>query len=149
MAATLTYSGTLTVNTCWCGIRHAVPTELEEFQQRQHHDGENPISIFCPLGHQYVPSGRPRVAIERDRTAEAELRAERAEARAQAIADQLAAEQRAAKRAEKRAAAALCPIEGCGRQFVNLGRHMHSKHPEHVHPATPGKREKKGPTDGA
>jgi hypothetical protein len=28
MTQTLSYSGTLTVETCWCGCRHAIPSEL-------------------------------------------------------------------------------------------------------------------------
>src|SRR5262245_30141922 len=36
---TLTYTGELTVLTCWCGMRHAVPVELHNFQKRQHADG--------------------------------------------------------------------------------------------------------------
>lgn len=133
-AQQLTYSGELVVVTCWCGTPHAVPATLRDHQLRQHDDGRaDVIGIYCPLGHQHVPAGESKLDQQR-------RRAEEAEARAQAAVDQLAAEARARKRAEKRAAAALCPVEGCGRQFVNLGRHMHSKHPELVHPEAPGKR---------
>lgn len=40
-------------------------------------------------------------------------------------------------KARKRAAAALCPVEGCKRSFVNVAKHIETCHPDwhHDHPA--------------
>ena len=119
----LTYTGDLTITTCWCGTRHAVPTELYSFQERQHRDGGEVTSIYCPLGHAHVPAGKGRAAIERERR-------EQLEAQLTAAQDQLAAERREAKRAVKRAAAGVCPC--CQRSFVQMQRHMKAKHPEFI-----------------
>lgn len=57
---TMEFTDRLTVVTCWCGINHAVPANLRSFQERQHRDGEDVISIYCPLGHEHRPSGQVR-----------------------------------------------------------------------------------------
>jgi hypothetical protein len=119
---TLSYTSNLTVVTCWCGITHAVPEELRDYQLRQHDDG-HAFSIYCPLGHQYHPSGTSEVEKERKRR-------ERAELRSQQLADQLAAAEREQKRLAKRAAAGVCPC--CQRSFVQLTRHMKTQHPDYT-----------------
>ncbi len=49
MTTDLTYSGTLVPQTCWCGIRHAIPAELNREMNN------NPrTNAYCPLGHSYV-----------------------------------------------------------------------------------------------
>ncbi len=128
MAETLTYRGQLVVNICWCGIRHAVPAELEEEQQRQHNNGQEVRGIYCPLGHSYVPSGRGeaerlrrQLEIERDRRARETSRADQAEASA-------AAHKGHATRLRKRAKAGICPC--CNRTFKQLARHMKTQHPD-------------------
>lgn len=125
---TLTYIGRLVVNTCWCGIRHAVPEELENFQQRQHNDGESVTSIYCPLGHSYVPSGKG----EAQRLREKLKREEERNARLISENDQLEASRRAQKaattRARQRAKNGVCPC--CNRTFKQLARHMKSQHPD-------------------
>lgn len=126
---TLAYEGTLVVVTCWCGMRHAVPAELHEFQRRQHRDGVRGVTgIYCPLGHSHIPAGTPEVDKERRRR-------EAAEARACAIQDQLDAEQRAhaatkgqLTKTRKRVGKGVCPC--CNRHFVNVERHMATQHPE-------------------
>lgn len=125
---TLTFVGELTVITCWCGMRHAVPSELRNFQQRQHNDGGSVTSIYCPLGHQHAPAGegeaaklRRHLQTEADERTRAEAEREQAEASARA-------HKGAATKARKRAAAALCPC--CNRSFVQLRRHMATKHPD-------------------
>lgn len=55
--STLTSVGTLTITTCFCGIKHAVPTELYDHQLRQHHDGKATTGIYCPVGHKWHFSG--------------------------------------------------------------------------------------------
>ena len=44
---TLSYSAQLVIERCWCGIRHAIPAELQQ-QARDH--GE---TVYCPLGHRW------------------------------------------------------------------------------------------------
>jgi hypothetical protein len=124
---TIVYSCELTVMTCWCGMAHAVPTELQQYQQRRHNNGEKPPDIYCPLGHAHVPAGPGAAEVERRRR-------EQAETRARAIADQLAAEHRShaatkgqLTKTRKRVAAGICPC--CHRSFVQLARHMATKHP--------------------
>lgn len=126
---TLTYSGRLTVITCWCGMRHAVPEELRDFQLRQHNNGERNVQgIHCPLGHSHIPSGKGEAELERERR-------QRAETRTKAIQDQLDAEKRSHSatkgtltKTKKRIGKGVCP--GCHRHFANVERHMATQHPE-------------------
>jgi hypothetical protein len=135
MSLTLTYTGQLDIVTCWCGIPHAVPTELHDYQLRQHRDGKT-FSIYCPLGHTYIPSGQSRSAqleeqLERERRRAGRLAAERdqvaASLRAQRGATTRARNQR--DRDRQRIAAGVCPC--CNRTFQNLARHMAGQHPEY------------------
>ncbi len=130
MSDTLSYTGELTVLTCWCGMRHAVPEELRRHQLRQHNNRETVIGIYCPLGHSHVPAGKGEAEKERERR-------ERAEARAKAIQDQLDSETRAhaatkgqLTKTRKRVTNGVCPC--CGRSFANVQRHMRSKHPNEI-----------------
>lgn len=128
--ATLTYSGQLTVVTCWCGMRHAIPSELDDFQDRQHDNGERQTSIYCPLGHQHIRAGKGEAEKLRER-----LEGERR--RLAATRDLLAHEERShaatrghLTRTKKRVAHGVCPC--CSRTFQQLARHMKNKHPEYV-----------------
>jgi hypothetical protein len=130
MSETLTFTGELTVVACWCGMRHAVPAELRNYQQRQYDNGNSdPIGIYCPLGHTHIPAGESKIArIQRQRQwARDEAARERA-AREQAEAS-AAAYKGVATKAKKRAAAAVCPC--CNRSFVQLRRHLETKHPDY------------------
>jgi hypothetical protein len=126
---TLTYRGSLVVSTCWCGMRHAVPEELRDYQKRQHANGEPQMSIYCPLGHSHVKSGKGeaeklRQHLEWERERSARLAAERDQAQASARSYK-----GVATKARKRAAAAVCPC--CKRSFVQLRRHMEAQHPDY------------------
>lgn len=127
MSLTMEFTDTLVVVTCWCGINHAVPENLRDFQLRQHRDGKPVTSIYCPLGHQHAPAGkgeaeklRETLARERDRAARLAAQRDQAEASARAYKG-------AATRARKRAKAGTCPC--CKRTFQQLARHMASQHP--------------------
>ncbi len=129
--STLTYYASLTVTTCWCGMRHAIPEELHNIQLRQHRNGERVTPVYCPIGHAHIPAGEGEAQ-------RLQKQLERAEQRRQAERDlrehterQLAAQKGATTKAKKRAAAAVCPVEGCGRSFVQLRRHMATKHPDY------------------
>jgi hypothetical protein len=128
---TMTFSDTLVVMTCWCGINHAVPQNLRDFQMRQHNDGKQQVmSIFCPLGHQHAPAGRSESEKLRERLA----REERATTRLRAEKDQVEASLRATKGAntklKQRIANGVCPC--CHRTFKNVQRHMTTQHPDYV-----------------
>lgn len=125
---TLFYSGTLTTMTCWCGMRHAVPSELADLQQRQHADGREVKEIYCPLGHAHIPTGEPKVQrVERERECARNEAATRAAERDQAEAS-ARAYKGAATRVRNRAKAGVCPC--CKRTFKQLARHMSSQHPD-------------------
>lgn len=136
--ATLTYSGSLTIVTCWCGIPHAIPTELDDYRYRRHRGGRD-FAVYCPLGHAYVPSGESEV-VKLGRQLEAERRRTQAE---RAKHDQTKAELRETERrrcAEKgaktriknRVSKGVCPC--CNRTFQDLLRHMNTQHPDFCKP---------------
>jgi DNA repair exonuclease SbcCD ATPase subunit len=127
---TIEYTGRLTVLTCWCGMRHAVPEELRRQQVRQQDRGESVTSVYCPLGHSHIPAGKSQATIERERR-------ERLEAQLQHERDQHQAERRShaatkgqLTKTKKRISGGTCPC--CNRSFVNLARHMKGQHPEYV-----------------
>ena len=127
---TLTYSGTLVVVTCWCGMAHAVPEELRDYQLRQHRDDRNPIGIYCPLGHSHIPAGEGEAERLRKQL-------EREQQRLAATRDLLAHEERShaatrghLTRTKKRVGNGVCPC--CGRTFQQLARHMKVKHPDYA-----------------
>lgn len=125
----ITYSGRLTVTTCWCGIPHAVPDELYAYVLRQQRDGRAQTGIHCPLGHTWTFAGEgeaERLAreVERERAVASRLRAEKEAERRSHIATK-----GHATRLKKRIAAGVCPC--CKRSFNDLARHMAGKHPEY------------------
>ena len=122
MSGTFTYAGELVIEVCWCGMRHAVPRELVDHLRQQHKDGRPQTAIHCPLGHTWIIAGEGKAAL---------LRKELDEVEAQLLAtqDQLAAAEREAKRQAKRTAAGVCPC--CKRSFVQLSRHIKTKHPDY------------------
>lgn len=126
----LTYSGTLTTTSCWCGIHYAVPSEFYDMIERQHRDGRTQTKIYCPAGHTWEFSGEGEAEILRKRL-EAEQR------RRKAAQDLLRAEERSHSatrghltRTKKRVAGGVCPC--CNRTFVKLGQHMATKHPDYA-----------------
>lgn len=126
---TLTYSAELVITDCWCGIKLAIPSNL----YRQAHDHGQ--SVYCPLGHSFVFT-ETELQRERKRREKAEQEARWARQRRQAEQElrehterQLSAQKGATTRARKRAAAALCPC--CNRSFVQLRRHLATKHPDY------------------
>lgn len=123
MATTVTYSDTLVADSCWCGVWFAVPSVLHRAFVE---DGK---TLYCPLGHAVVVKVSDVAALRKD--------LERAKARETAVRDQLVASTRSnaalrgeATKARKRAAAGVCPC--CHRSFVQMARHIASKHPGFV-----------------
>lgn len=128
--ATLTYTGTLRIEQCWCGIRHAIPEELYiEARDR----GQR---VYCPLGHVWVFGNTTQQELEK---AQQKLADERR--RVQATRELLAQEERShaatrghVTRKKKQLAkvrAGVCPVDGCHRHFTNLDRHIATKHPDY------------------
>jgi hypothetical protein len=120
----LTYTERLTVVHCTCGIAFAIPVDLN--QQLLDHRPRK--SVWCPLGHQWHYTGK----TDAEREKEARLAAERRE---RAVRDLLQQEERSHSatkgqltKVKKRVQNGVCPR--CNRTFVNLQRHMASKHGE-------------------
>jgi ssDNA-binding Zn-finger/Zn-ribbon topoisomerase 1 len=130
-----TYAGDtdLSVMTCpSCGITYAIPQTLKENAYKK---GNYQIMWHCPNGHE-LGYGQGETERQRKRADEAEARAKRAQQRAEAERDlrehterQLSAQRGATTRAKKRHAAGVCPC--CKRSFVQLKRHMETKHPDY------------------
>lgn len=136
MALTLTHTLTFEKQDCInCKIVFLVP---EGFTAQRREDCK---TFYCPNGHSMVYSKEQteeaKLRRERDRLKQEAARledraraAERAEAAAQEHAEYQARRAAAARgqvtRLKNRAAAGVCPC--CNRTFVNLQRHMASKH---------------------
>lgn len=120
---------TLTEMECGqCGVMFAIP---ETMQAEKLRDGG---SWWCPNGHgrhyaepevdrlrSQLKAAKAREVHERDQRRAAETARQAAERRAAAAWGQVT-------RLKNRAAAGVCPC--CKRHFVNLERHMGSKHPD-------------------
>lgn len=109
--------------TCWCGMPFALPASLDRAARDAGH------TIYCPLGHTLVwkETEETRLRRERDRLKQDAAR----------LSDEISAQRKRAEEAEKklvqakrRATAGVCPC--CTRTFVNVQRHMKSKHPNVV-----------------
>ena len=133
---TLTFTGELTVTSCWCGIRLAIPSSL----YREAHN--NGVAVYCPLGHTFVwketEADRLRAQIKQT---EHSLRIARASA--VAARDQRDAAERSnaayrgwITRLRNRIANGVCPVKDCHRNFADVRQHIASVHPEwaHEHP---------------
>jgi hypothetical protein len=126
---TYTETHVMVTTTCAsCGIVFGVP---EAWDKRRRADGKG---FTCPNGHSLTYGETDEDRLKKELEA-SERKAEQAEARQRHLQDQYDASERskAALRGEltktkKRAAAGVCP--GCNRSFVQLQRHMSTKHPE-------------------
>jgi len=108
---------------CW--IEYAIPEGLE----RKAREVKDRKSIYCPNGHSWHYTGEREVDIERRKRQQLEQANARLHEEAQkAIRDRNAA-QRDLKRHRTRTKAGLCPC--CNRSFVNMQRHMATKHPDY------------------
>lgn len=117
-----------------CGVWHGIPERLN--QQALDKRGPNGKQIYCPNGHTWHYTGKTEAERLKDQLEQAQREKIWAENRASRIAMERDAAQRQASafkgqatRARKRAQAALCPVEGCGRSFIQMKRHLSAKHP--------------------
>ncbi len=120
---TLTWIGTLTTTSCWCGIGMAIPKDLYDWANRDH-----TRHIYCPLGHTWVFAGETEeTKLKRwlknaeDRATAIQAEKDRAEASRRAWKGQ-------ATKLRNRAAAGACPF--CGESVFQLTRHVARKHPD-------------------
>jgi hypothetical protein len=113
-----------------CGIVYAVPQDWYASLNRQHDRGDHDVKWYCPNGHVTVFSREAKyVAIERERDRLKQDNARLDEARIKAERRLLVVQKEVKSRA-KRAAAGVCPC--CNRTFIQLARHMKTKHPDEV-----------------
>lgn len=128
--STFTYTEELTVVSCWCGMTYAVPEALYRHMRTKRDNNERQPDVYCPLGHTWVISGQSELDKERDRAKrlertlanrEEDLRSERA--------SHIATKGQLTK-TRRRVSNGVCPC--CNRSFVQLTRHMKTKHPEYI-----------------
>jgi hypothetical protein len=123
---TMTYSGTLTVTTCWCGIKLAVPDNLYRWARQSESN-----ALYCPRGHTFVYGDSEedrRKRVERQLAHERERRQAERELR-EHTEHRLRAQKGATTKARKRHAAGVCPV--CSRSFQQVRRHMATQHPDY------------------
>lgn len=126
---TITYTGSLVVTSCWCGIDVAIPESLYNEARRNHDKG-----VHCPLGHVFVYTGQTELQEERAARKRAEDRAAAALARADQAEKSAAAYKGQATRLRKRAITGTCAF--CHRHFANVERHVSTQHPNEKPEAT-------------
>lgn len=128
--AVMTYTETLETTQCWCGIHLAVPSNLLRTARENHR------SIYCPLGHTFVfaesEADKLRKQLEKAESLAARRLAQLdgAQATTRTLERRVAAQKGELTKAKKRAANGVCLC--CNRQFVDVLKHMRSKHPEMV-----------------
>jgi hypothetical protein len=120
---TLTYSGTLIVTSCWCGIALGVPSDLYQRAKRDHSK-----NIYCPLGHSFVYLGETEAAKEKRLRERAEDRLAAERARADGAEASLRATKGHVTRLRKRVLDGECGL--CGRHLRDLARHVARVHPD-------------------
>lgn len=126
---TIVFSTTFRTQNCInCGVPFAMPSNVDDQFRR------NGNSFYCPNGHSQFYTDTEIKKMRR-----LEEQAERARLRESAVRDQLAAAERSARaykgvatRTKNRAKKGVCPVVGCKRHFVNVERHIISKHPNYI-----------------
>ena len=108
-----------------CGVWHAIPTTM--------HASAVEAGGFwtCPNGHRrgYTEGRKAREEVLRERDRLRQKLAERDDTIAKEMSARMKAEA-ALKSAKSRAARGVCPC--CNRTFLNVQKHMRTKHPEAV-----------------
>lgn len=99
---------------CWCGLPHAIPTDLYENAKR------TGGVVYCPIGYQWIHREQSEFAKLQSQVASLTLSVQEKD-------NLLAEERREKERVLKRARRGLCVF--CKRTFPNVTAHMRSKHP--------------------
>lgn len=126
---TITYTGTLIVTSCWCGIQLGVPDSLYRKAQ-----SDKTFAIHCPVGHEFVyrqnSTDRERARADQ---AEADARFWREQNRTSELNLEFQRRSNIAlkghlTRYRKRVALGVCPVAGCHRHFPNVQSHVQTVH---------------------
>ena len=126
--STFTYNGReLFFDTCpTCKAGHAFPMSLYYSAK-----ANSKISIVCPHGHEWHYKSQRQIdeeaEVRRERDRLKQMLAQKDDEIGQAVR-QVRAARGQVTRLRNRAKAGMCPC--CNRHFVNLERHMASKHSE-------------------
>lgn len=117
---TMTYTEKLEMVTCWCGMAHAIPEALYKHMVHKRDNNQTQPDVYCPMGHTWIVSGESKLDRTRRELANTEesLRIERAAH---------TATKGALTKARKRADRGVC--QHCHRSFVNVAKHVATKHP--------------------
>lgn len=106
-----------------CGVIFGMPAELYGYRLNDRK------TFYCPNGHGQIFGGKTeaeklqeQLDEERRRRSQTEMELVVAQQRARSV-------EKEKKRVEKRVKNGACPC--CNRQFVQLARHMKSKHPDY------------------
>lgn len=137
MPNTMSYTGTLVITSCWCGIRLAIPEDLHAMARRKG------TAVFCPLGHEFVygdteidrlkreaKEAKERAALHARQAVFARTSRDAAWDQARAAERSAAAYKGHATRLRNRIANGVCPVAGCRRHFDNVQAHIEGQHPE-------------------
>ena len=131
MRETMVATSTLVVETCCsCGTAFAMEESLRQSLIRK--KGE---AFFCPNGHSQSYTGETiekkyekiRRELENERSSKKWWQEE-----AEKKARSLSATKGQLTKTKNRIAKGVCPC--CNRQFINLQRHMETKHPKYIDP---------------
>lgn len=119
---TITETITLTTTTCIvCGITFAMPSWFMEARRKDHK------ALFCPNGHNLAFGDGPIEDLQK-RLGYAQAALENERKQHDSTRKALTGAKGQLTKAKKRAIAGACPC--CNRTFVQLARHMATKHPE-------------------
>lgn len=118
-------SSVLVLNTCWCGVKVAIPDNLNRIAHEQG------TALYCPVGHRFFFTAemdelKQKLEDEKGRRRMAQQRADYERDRADENERRRAAQKAATTKARKRHAAGVCPA--CQRSFKQLREHM--EHPD-------------------
>ena len=131
---TITHDVTLAIDTCCvCGVTFAIPKRMQDKLR------ENGNDFYCPNGHTLHYPGK----TSKQKIAELEAKLAREKESNQWYIEQghrdrktikdtknkLRGQKAANTRLKNRVSKGICPC--CNRQFVNLRRHMETKHPNY------------------
>lgn len=110
-----------------CGVEFGLPLGLQQARLQDHR------SFYCPNGHSMHYTAKTdveKLSEAKQKLASAQEEARIQAARALQAENELSASRAEAERIAKRTKAGVCPC--CNRSFVQLARHMKTKHPEHA-----------------
>lgn len=122
---TITERVTLISETCCnCGVVFAMSDQFQAVRMEDHG------WFYCPAGHSQHYTDDNKADRERKRAEQAERELNDARTRLIQERDRHAATKKTLTQAKRRAAAAVCPC--CNRSFVQLRRHLDTKHPDYT-----------------